>query len=154
MTLALSSPAFAPHEAIPAMHTADGSNVSPPLHWTGLPAEATALALIMHDPDAPGGDFVHWVMFNIPVALGHVPAGEEHRGDFAEGIVQGRNSYDRVGYDGPLPPPGKTHRYVFDLYALDEPLRLHSGATREDLTTAIQGHVLDAAELVCSYRRQ
>jgi Raf kinase inhibitor-like YbhB/YbcL family protein len=154
MTLAISSPAFAPHEAIPLAHTIDGANISPPLHWTGLPARATALALIMHDPDAPAGDFVHWVMFNIPATLGHLPEGAQHRGDFADGIVQGCNSLNRVGYDGPMLPPGKAHRCVFDLFALDEPLRLHSGATRDDLMIAIQGHVLDAAELVCSSQRQ
>jgi len=135
------------------VHTADGANVSPPLRWTGLPADATALALIMHDPDVLEGDFVHWLMFNIPAALGHLPAGAQHRGDFSDGMLQGCNSFDRVGYDGPTPLPGKVHRYVFDLFALDEPLRLHSGSTRDDVVIAIQGHVLDAAELVCSSRR-
>ncbi|HKU38340.1 MAG TPA: YbhB/YbcL family Raf kinase inhibitor-like protein [Polyangiales bacterium] len=153
MTLTLESPAFRAGAAIPTEYTADGDDKSPPLRWSGVPENAKTLALIMEDPDAPSGTFVHWLAFNIPATIDHLNAGTEHRGDYTDGTLQGKNGFDRVGYGGPRPPRGQTHDYVFRFYALDDRLGLEPGVSKEQIERAMQGHVLASAELRARYGR-
>jgi len=149
--LQLRSPAFPPGEMIPARHSCDGRNVSPPLAWEGAPAGTSSLALIMDDPDAPRGTFTHWLVANI----GPRRTGLSENASAAPGeAVQGKSSFGRAGYGGPCPPAGETHRYFFKLYALDEKLALSSGFSKDALLAAMEGHVLAAGELMGRYRRQ
>ena len=149
----LASSAFASGGLIPAVYAYCGpgaANVSPPLEWTGLPHGAASLVLIMHDPDAPVGDFVHWVAYDIPANIAGLPQGASASGLFLEG----RNSYGKLGYGGPCPPPGPPHHYVFDLYALSVPtLGLPAGATATAVVRAAAPYVLAKAELVGLYSR-
>lgn len=145
--LELKSSAFEDGGLIPKKYAADGADLSPPLRWTGVPAGTVELALVCDDPDAPGGDWVHWVAYGIPRA-----AGELAEGARPGPWEAGRNSWDTVGYRGPKPPAGTgTHRYVFTLYALDAKARLKPGAGRDDLDAAMKGHVLGQAKLVGKY---
>lgn len=153
MALTLESPAFAPEQEIPQVYSGEGEDRSPPLEWSGAPADTKTYALIVDDPDAPSGTFVHWVAFNIPATEQSLPEGVEHRGDMTDGTLQGRNDFDRLGYDGPCPPPGKPHRYVFKLFALDDRLNLRPGATKADVERAMQGHVLDHTQIIGRYAR-
>ena len=147
MTLVLVSSAFLAGASIPVEFTCDGRNQPPPLSWSGAPEGTRTFALIVDDPDAPSGTFVHWVLFNIPGTATAPPQG-------AGSAVQGRNDFGKTGYGGPCPPPGKPHRYFFKLHALDGPLALKAGATKADVERAMQGHVLATAELVGSYLRR
>lgn len=151
MALELTSPAFAHNTQIPARYTCDGEDMSPPLHWRHVPPDAVSLALIMDDPDAPRGTWVHWVIYNIPADSSGLPENVPPVASVAT-AVQGTNSWPRLGYGGPCPPSG-THRYFFKLYALDTQLKLPPGATKKDLLQAMAGHVLDEAVLVGLYRR-
>ncbi|AJE02235.1 YbhB/YbcL family Raf kinase inhibitor-like protein [Geobacter pickeringii] len=144
----LTSPAFVQGGVIPALHTCDGRDTSPPLAIGGVAEQAQSLVLIMDDPDAPMGTWVHWVLWNIPphsaaIAENGVPAGS----------VQGRNSWQRSGYGGPCPPSG-SHRYFFRLYALDTRLDLPAGAGKAEVERAMKGHVIAEAELMGTYRRR
>ncbi len=136
----------------PAEHTCDGADVSPELRIGGAEG-AEALAIIMDDPDAPGGTFTHWVVWNL--APGDVPANLPKQGMVEAPVraVQGLNDFGRVGYAGPCPPPGKPHRYFFRVYALDTLLELEPGASREELESAMKGHVLAYGEAVATYGR-
>lgn len=149
----LRSEAFSQNETIPRVYARDGEDRSPPLTWSDLPCDAQSLALIVEDPDAPRGTFTHWLMWDIPITNEHLPEGVEHAGDFNDGRRQGDNDFDERGYSGPQPPNGETHRYVFRLFALDQRLQVEEGATKDDLLRAMEGHVLDQAELVGRYRR-
>jgi len=151
--IALTSPAFRSEERIPMEYTADGRNVSPPLQWEGVPAGAKSLALICEDPDAPKGLFAHWVAFNLPANALELGKGVVATETLPDGTIQGTNGFGKHGYGGPSPPPGKPHRYIFRLYALDEKLNLPSGATREQLLAAMQEHVLGEGELIGTYGR-
>jgi Raf kinase inhibitor-like YbhB/YbcL family protein len=146
--LELSSRAFDDGETIPQEHTCDGKNESPPLQWANVPDGARTLAVIVHDPDSPSGDFVHWLGWNLD------PEG----GGIEEGVpapVQGMNGFGRLGYLGPCPPPGDgSHRYYFRLYAIDTDLELEPGAAREQLENEMEGHVLTEAELMGLYERE
>ena len=151
MALQLSCPAFAAEATIPRVYTCDGENRSPPLSWADAPSQTLSYALIAEDPDAPAGNFVHWVLFDIPVTQSGLPEGVLHRGDMSEGSRQGRNGFGGVGYGGPCPPSGKPHRYLFKLFALDQRLNLEPGASKAEVERAMQGHVLDQAELAALY---
>lgn len=144
----ISSPAFPHNGSIPARHTCDGPDLSPPLRIEGVPPGAKSLALIVDDPDAPGGTWVHWIVWNIDPATREIP---ENR--LPGGAVQGRNGFGTEKYGGPCPPSG-THRYFFRLYALDAPLALARGADKARLESAMKGHVLGQAEFVGLYARQ
>ncbi|HEX9006219.1 MAG TPA: YbhB/YbcL family Raf kinase inhibitor-like protein, partial [Bacteroidota bacterium] len=129
MTLSLSSSAFAPGTPIPNDFSCRGRNISPTLSWNGAPANTASFALILDDPDAPGGTYVHWVVYNIPSTSKGLPQAVAERATLADGTAQGRNSASHQYYDGPCPPFG-THRYFFKLFALDAKLLdLPSGAT-------------------------
>ena len=153
MALTLTSPAFSHQTKIPRRYTCEGEDVSPALAWTDPPAGTKGLALINDDPDAPVGTWVHWVIYNIPpTSRGleeHLPKTEK----LPNGAVQGLNDFRRIGYGGPCPPPGRAHRYVFTLSALDTTLSLPAKATKAQLERAMEGHVLVRAELIGLYQR-
>jgi Raf kinase inhibitor-like YbhB/YbcL family protein len=151
--LELTSPAFAPGEAIPAKYTCDGEGVSPPLQWGNLPEGTRSLALISDDPDAPSGTWVHWVIYNLPPETGALPEAIPPEPTLPDGSRNGNNSLDSLGYFGPCPPSG-SHRYFFKLYALDTVLDLPSGASKEQLLEAMEGHIVAQAELMGQYSRQ
>jgi Raf kinase inhibitor-like YbhB/YbcL family protein len=145
--LELTSDAFDDGEPIPQRHACDGEDVSPPLSWSFVPDEARSLALIVHDPDAPSGDFPHWLAWNIDPASGRLEEG-------APAPAEGTNGFGRPGYAGPCPPPGGgAHRYFHRLYALDGELDLEPGAAREQLEDAMEGRVLAEAQLMGTYER-
>jgi len=151
----LTSPAFADGAPIPKKFTCDGPDVSPPLAWSGAPANTKTFALIMDDPDAPGSTWVHWVLWNIPGATSSLPEGipKAETLENLGGALQGKNTWPKTGYDGPCPPPGKPHRYFFKLYALDAPLGLKAGATKADVEQAMKPRVLASAQLMGTYGR-
>jgi Raf kinase inhibitor-like YbhB/YbcL family protein len=153
MTFSLRSSAFQSGGAIPRQHTCDGADQSPPLSWSDLPAGTKSLALIVEDPDAPGGNFVHWVLFNLPPAPSELPRAAPHQSILDNDARQGRNDFRRVGYGGPCPPRGPAHRYFFRLYALDAPLELTPGATASELRAAAQDHILGKTELMGTFGR-
>lgn len=148
----VTSPAFSEGAGIPADHTCDGADISPPLQWSGVPSEAKSLALIADDPDAPAGDWVHWVLYDLPPTLDRLPAAVPATARPSTGGTQGRTDFGLTGYGGPCPPRG-THRYFFKLYALDALLRLEPGATKKELLEAMQGHVLAEGQLMGKYQR-
>ena len=156
MTLVLTSSAFADHATIPGKFTCDGANVSPALTWNGAPATTHSFALIADDPDAPGGTWVHWVLFNLPGTANALPENVARDETLASlgNAAQGRNDFKKIGYGGPCPPPGKPHRYFFKLYALDITLTLRPGATKAQLEDAMRGHTVATAQLVGTYERQ
>ena len=143
----ITSPAFQEDANLPAKFTCDGSNTSPPLQITGVPAEAKSLALIADDPDAPGGLFTHWLVWNILPQTNSIAEGS------APKSVQGANDFGRSGYGAPCPPSG-THRYYFRVFALDRELDLRLGAKRSQLDAAMKGHVIAHAELIGRYARK
>lgn len=146
--LAVSSPAFAHRGAIPREHTCDGADVNPPLSIRNVPEASASLALIVEDPDAPGGTWVHWLVWNIGPKTMEIPARS-----VPGGARQGTNDFGKRGYGGPCPPSG-THRYVFRVYALDAIPALPAGAPKDRLEEAMKGHIIGMAELVGLYRRR
>jgi len=149
----LESNAFAAGGMIPAKYTCDGDDTSPDLQWDAPPVGTQSLVLIVDDPDAPSGIFVHWVVYDIPPETRQLPEGVGALSTLEGGGTQGSSSFNRLGYGGPCPPSG-THRYFFKLYALDQPLGLDSGATKDQVVAAMEGHILDTAELMGRYSRQ
>ena len=156
MALELASTAFAHNEDIPAKYTCDGENISPPLTWSGVPIGTEALALIVDDPDAPDPEnpqrtFVHWVLYNISPELEGLSEGT-NEGNLPTGARSGVNDWGNADYGGPCPPTGR-HRYFFKLYALDSALLDFNEPTKEELLETIEEHILEAAELVGTYKR-
>jgi len=151
--LELTTTAFRPGGTIPQPFTCSGANVSPTLAWNNPPSGTQSFALIVDDPDAPAGTWVHWVVFNLQSTARqlpeHVPSGET----LAGGGKQGLNDFPENGYGGPCPPPGKPHRYYFHLYALDTVLALHAPVHRQDVDSAMKGHILAQAELMGKFGR-
>jgi Raf kinase inhibitor-like YbhB/YbcL family protein len=150
----LTSTAFAEGAAIPAKHTCDARNVSPPLRWTGVPAGAKSLALIVDDPDAPVGTWVHWVLYDLPATASELAEDTPKSQYLTGGAKQGLNDFKHLGYGGPCPPHGKPHRYFFKLYALDTVLDLKPGLTKKDLESAMEKHILAQAQLMGTYQRK
>jgi Raf kinase inhibitor-like YbhB/YbcL family protein len=149
-TIRVTSEAFAEGEAIPVRYTCDGDNLSPPLAWTGVPDEARGLALLVEDPDAPNGTFVHWTLFDVPSDSRGLEAGE-----VPTSAREGENSFGGRGYGGPCPPEGdQPHRYVFVVYALDGALGVAVGASPADVRTAIGRHAIARGELSGRFGRQ
>ena len=138
---------FPDSDSIPALYTCDGKDVNPELILSGVPGEAKTLALIMDDPDAPMGTWVHWLLWNVPVETFRILVNT-----VPTGAVQGRNSWGKSKYGGPCPPSG-THRYFFKLYALDTRLQLDEQAGVKELEKSIANHILEKAELMGTYSR-
>ncbi|MFZ0886855.1 MAG: YbhB/YbcL family Raf kinase inhibitor-like protein [Candidatus Binataceae bacterium] len=152
-SLIVESAAFAQGAAIARVHTCEGADTSPPLSWKGVPASAKTIALIVDDPDAPRGTWVHWVIFDLPANITRLDEGVAKTATPANGAHQGVNDFGRLGYNGPCPPPGSPHHYHFRLFALDSALSLPSTATAADLRTASKGHVLATGELIGTFGR-
>ena len=155
-SMTLTSPAFTQGKAIPAKFTGDGQDVSPALAWAPVPESAASFALICRDPDAPSGTFIHWVVYNIPPAkegLAGLPEALPKADKLTNGTIQGRNDFGRFGYNGPKPPPGKPHRYFFDLFALDTMLPAEAEVNAGRLQVMMTGHVIGTAELMGTYQR-
>lgn len=151
--LVLSSPLITALDMINPRFTCAGENISPPLEWNITPEGTKSLALVVDDVDAPGGLFVHWVLFNIPADRREIPQAVP-RDETVEGIgVQGMNDAGKTGYFGPCPPAGPPHRYYFRLYALDTRLFLNAGIAKSDLEKAMEGHILGQSEFFASYQR-
>ena len=138
---------------VPKEFTCDGADRSPHLAWSAVPAGTKSFALIASDPDAPVGTFVHWVLYNLPGTALDLAEGLPKQARLADGSLQGQNDFGNTGYGGPCPPRGSTHRYFFELYALDGPLSLAPGASMAQLETAMRGHVLARGELMARYGR-
>jgi Raf kinase inhibitor-like YbhB/YbcL family protein len=153
MVLAVSSPAFQEGGKIPTKYTCEGQDVSPALTWGEPPAEVRSFALIVDDPDAPGGVFTHWVLFNLPADSRELPEAVPTQAQLPNGSLQGKNDFGRTGYGGPCPPPGRPHRYQFALYALDQPLDLKAGSSKKQVIGAMQGHILAQGQLTGTYQR-
>ena len=147
-SMKITSPAFQNGGLLPAKFTCDGEGVNPPLIIEGAPPEAQSLVLIADDPDAPAGTWIHWTVWNINSATGEI--GEN---SVPEGAAEGTTSFGKTGYGAPCPPSG-THRYFFKIFALDTKLELSSRATAKDLTKAMEGHILDQAEIMGRYSRK
>ena len=153
MALEITSTAFQNGQDIPAQYTCEGSDASPPLSWNGAPAQTKSFALIMDDPDAPMGTWVHWVVYDIPSTDSGLEAGVPKSKTLPSGAKQGITSFRSIGYGGPCPPPGPKHRYLFKLYALDSTLGLPPGKSKADVERAMKGHVLADAQLMGLYGR-
>ena len=150
----LSSPAFQDSGLIPRKFTCQGDNISPELNWSAAPAGTKSFALIMDDPDAPGGTFTHWVLFDIPAATKQLAEGQPPIGVGGPIGTSGNNGLSQTGYMGPCPPLG-LHRYYFRLYALDVPsLNLKAGASRSDVEAALKSHVIGFADAMGRYEQQ
>jgi Raf kinase inhibitor-like YbhB/YbcL family protein len=151
-TLALSSFAFTNQGTIPKRYTCSGQNQSPALEWTAVPSGTRSFALILDDPDAPMGTFVHWVIYNLSPTTKGLPEGVSPMAS-PDNVEQGVNGSGAIGYMGPCPPPGKPHHYHFRLYALDRKLELKGGATADQVEAAARGHILGRTELVGVFGR-
>lgn len=152
--IAIWSEAFSPGGTIPKKYTCDGSDFSPPLSFSGIPPNTRSIALIMEDPDAPMGTFVHWIIYNIPPYITELPEAFPKGSIIEDTIFQGITSFGRFGYGGPCPPRGETHRYFFKIYALDiERLLLPPRAYKEDVERSITNHILVKGELMGLYGR-
>ena len=155
MGITVTSPAFAQGQPIPKRHSGEGADVSPALAWSGIPEGTKEIVLICDDPDAPTPEpWVHWVIYGIPPTSTGLPEGLAKEETLADGSKQGMNSWPKLGYNGPMPPPGHgTHRYYFKVYAVDAPAGLAGRATKKALLAAIEGHVLAQGELMGTYER-
>jgi len=153
MDFKLFSASFTEGELIPGKYTCDGENVSPPLNWTNPPAAVKSFALIVDDPDAPIGDWVHWIVFNIPKDVNELKENASLKKLLPQGSVEGLNDFRKNNYGGPCPPSG-THRYFFKFYALDNLLSLKESTTKKQLLEAMKGHILVQASLMGIYKRK
>lgn len=149
----LTSPDITHGSPIPRTFTADGADLSPTLAWQGAPDGTKAFALVVDDPDAPVGLWVHWVVYDLPAGTAGLSQNQPRTATLAGGARQGRNSWSRLGWNGPSPPPGPPHRYFFKLYALDGQLGLEPGASAAKVEAAMKGRVLAEAGLMGTYGR-
>jgi len=155
MAMEIKSAAFTNNAEIAKKYTCQGEDISPPLSWSDVPEGTKSLVLINDDPDAPVGIWRHWTVFNMPPTKKGLSEGEgiPARKQLPDGSLQGMTDSGTVGYHGPCPPPGKYHRYFFKLYALDTVLDLAAGATVEDIERAMEGHILEKAEILGRFKR-
>jgi Raf kinase inhibitor-like YbhB/YbcL family protein len=151
--LRLTSTAIASGAAIADDYACTGADRSPALAWSDAPQSTKSFALIVDDPDAPGGTFVHWVAYNIPARATSLPAGVPQAAKIADGGTNGINGFEHIGYNGPCPPPGKMHHYHFHLFALDSTLTPGDPADAAAIQSAMSGHVVATAELVGTFER-
>jgi len=147
------SSAFDDKSAIPAKYTCEGEDISPPLTFENIPQEAKSLALIVDDPDAPGGTFVHWVVYDIDPHTVKIPENQPNSSTILKGAKQGTNDFPKIGYGGPCPPNGE-HRYFFKLYALDAMLDLDPSLTKLQLLKHMQRHIIAQSILIGTYQKR
>lgn len=154
----LESPAFAAGDSIPPIHTADGLNLSPPLRWRGEPDNTLSYVLVLEDPDAPAGTWIHWLLINIPAEIHSLPTGLPRTPVLSNGALHGLcwgvRRFQRLGYQGPQPPGGAVHHYRFVMQALDSRLNLPAGCSLDQVRQASSGHVQAQATLIGTYARQ
>jgi Raf kinase inhibitor-like YbhB/YbcL family protein len=148
MPLHITSSAFSEGQSIPEKYTCDGQNVSPPIKWSGAPANTKSFAVICEDPDAPSGIFTHWLLYDLPGRTNELA--EASSGDGREGV----NDFDKKGYGGPCPPPGRAHRYFFRVYALDMESLGAAGLSKDHITAAMKGHILAEGQVMGRYARK
>lgn len=146
------STAFDYNKPIPAQYTCDGADLSPPLTWTNVPAGTKSFVLIVSDPDAPSGQWAHWLLWDLPAGTTSLPQGVPKTGALPDGSRQGKNDFGNPGWGGPCPPGGR-HRYVFRLFAMDRLIGLPPDATRDTLEKSIQGHIVGQTEVTGRYQR-
>ncbi len=152
MVIKISSTVFGEGETIPTRYSCNGMNLSPPLNWENIPEDTVSIALILEDPDAPGGLFTHWIIFNLPADIMGLPEHVMGRELMDDGSKHGMNDFGLVGYSGPCPPRG-THHYFFKIYALDMKLDLPPLIKRGEFLEAIKDHVLDKGQLMGVFTR-
>ena len=151
--ITVQSPSFFNGQGIPAKHTCKGGNTSPAVSWKGLPRDAKYLILICDDPDAPSGDWVHWVAYNIPAKISAFEEAVPSKAKLENGALQGINDFGRPGYGGPCPPSGE-HRYFFRVYALESALDIEpADATKEAVLSAAEGITIGYGELMGTFRK-
>lgn len=151
MTIKLESTVLKQGGKIETRHTCDGGNISIPLNWSVDNSNIKSFAITCEDPDAPAGVFTHWILFNIPSDVKELSAGITNENELENGAKQGINDFGKIGYGGPCPPSGPAHRFIFKIYSLDSMLDLESGATKDQLLKAMEGHVLDEGQLIGIY---
>ncbi len=151
----LESPAFPAEGTIPRQYTCDGADLSPPLRWHNVPAGTTSFALIVDDPDAPGGTFTHWLLWGLSPDRRDLPEGLPSTGKIEDldDATQGTNDFGRTGYGGPCPPPGPAHRYQFQLYALDTAIAIEPASSKSALLQAMEGHIVEKTVMTGRYSR-
>ncbi len=152
MAFQITTTAFRDSSSIPRKFTCDGPDDSPALSWSDPPAGTKSLAIIVDDPDAPAGIWVHWVLYDLPAETRKLPEGVARDRELPNGALQGRNDFGKIGYNGPCPPRGFEHRYFFRLYALDSRTGLKAGATKSELERAMKGRILAQAQLIGKYK--
>jgi Raf kinase inhibitor-like YbhB/YbcL family protein len=154
MEIKIKSNAFHEGSLIPSKYSCEGENISPQLHWNEVSKDVKSYAIILDDPDAPGGNFVHWVIFNIPENMRELHENVTPSRNIPDEVMLGTNSFGRIGYGGPCPPAGKPHHYYFRIYALDTILHhVESGSTKEQLIKAMDGHIIAKGELMGIFSR-
>jgi Raf kinase inhibitor-like YbhB/YbcL family protein len=153
MTLTIESPNFRQGEDIPAQFTCSGANTSPAISWGTVPPSTKSLVLLVTDLDSRFRPYVHWILYNLPPEPNSIPEGLPRNESLPSGAKQGTNSDPRIGYAGPCPPGHSPHRYVFTLYAMDTVLNVPSPPNKDQLTKAMQGHILAAGQLTGHFHR-
>ena len=153
MALNIKSVAFSDGELMDAKYTCKGDDLSPSISWDAVPEGTKSFALICDDPDAPFMTWVRWVIYDIPANVTELSEGVPKEEVLSNGAKQGRNDFRKIGYGGPCPPPGGPHRYFFKLYALDTVLNLEPGMIKKSLLKAIEGHVLEEAQIIGKFKR-
>lgn len=151
-TIEVRSTAFAEGDRIPSDFTCDGADMSPPVEWANIPSGTKSIAILVEDPDAPSGNWSHWLAYDLPPSLRQLPPGIPASKGLPAGGTQGRTDFGKMGYSGPCPPQGN-HRYFFRVYALDAILGLKPGVTKQELLRAMQGHILAQGQLMGTYDR-
>jgi Raf kinase inhibitor-like YbhB/YbcL family protein len=151
--LKVTTSAFSEGKPIPKDYTGEGGDRSPPVKWDAPPDKTQSLALLVEDPDAPGGTFTHWVLFNLPADTREL-AENASAGKLPNGAVQGTNDFGKTGYNGPKPPAGKSHRYCFKVFALDKKLDLDAKVKHAQLAAAMRGHVLAEGEVMGTFQHE
>jgi len=152
-TIQVSSTAFTNGSYIPKKYTCDGDNISPPISWSNIPSDAKSLVLLVVDPDAPFKPFIHWILYNIPVDVRELPENIPKEPIVENYGYQGVNDFGDIGYGGPCPPPGSTHRYIFRVYALNVVLDVKPGASIDEIKRHMDGHIIAYGELIGLYGR-
>ena len=152
MDIKITSPSFQNGGIMPEKYSYNAENISPSLEWTNIPSNTKSIALICDDPDAPSGDWVHWVIFNIPPEEKKLPEKIARKPKLDNGALQGINDFGNIGFDGPS-PPGGTHRYMFKIFALDDELKIKAGIDKTQLLKAMKGHILTQGLLEGKYKR-
>lgn len=153
MALEVTTTAFEHGAMIPKVHTCDGDDLSPPISWYGAPDETASFALVMDDPDAPGGTFTHWIIYNLPPDVHELEKIVPIEKNLDNGAIQGKNDFGKYGYRGPCPPKGETHRYYFRIFALKKKLPPETANRGPDIHSAMEGLIIESAEYMGKYKR-